>query len=99
MDGAGRVKRISLIELPLIKKSVTLAAAFAAMVSIGEFGAASFLAFGSNETLPIVIYKLLGRPGVENLGMAMTVASIYILISAYVIWLSLKPAETQRRSS
>lgn len=99
LDGAGRVKRISLIELPLIKKSVTLAAAFAAMVSIGEFGAASFLAFGSNETLPIVIYKLLGRPGVENLGMAMTVASIYILISAYVIWLSLKPAETQRRSS
>ncbi len=99
LDGAGRVKRISLIELPLIKKSVSLAAAFAAMVSIGEFGAASFLAFGSNETLPIVIYKLLGRPGEENLGMAMTVAAIYILISAYVIWLSLKPAETRRRFS
>ncbi len=99
LDGAGRLKRVSLIELPLIKKSVALAAAFAAMVSIGEFGAASFLAFGSNETLPIVIYKLLGRPGVENLGMAMTVAAIYILISAYVIWLSLKPAQTRRRSS
>ncbi len=99
LDGAGRLKRVSLIELPLIKKSVALAAAFAAMVSVGEFGAASFLAFGSNETLPIVIYKLLGRPGVENLGMAMTVAAIYILISAYVIWLSLKPAQTRRRSS
>jgi thiamine transport system permease protein len=99
LDGAGRLKRVSLIELPIIKRSVALAAAFAAMVSIGEFGAASFLAFGSNETLPIVIYKLLGRPGVENLGMAMTVAAIYILISAYVIWLSLKPAQTLRRSS
>jgi len=99
LDGAGRLKQVSLIELPLIKKSVALAAAFAGMVSIGEFGAASFLAFGSNETLPIVIYKLLGRPGVENLGMAMTVAAIYILISAYVIWLSLKPAQTRRRSS
>jgi thiamine transport system permease protein len=98
LDGAGRLKRVSLIELPLVKKSVALAAAFAAMVSIGEFGAASFLAFGSNETLPIVIYKLLGRPGVENLGMAMTVAAIYILISAYVIWLSLKPVQTRRRS-
>ncbi len=99
LDGAGTVKRISLIELPMIKRSVSLAAAFAAMVSIGEFGAASFLAFGSNETLPIVIYKLLGRPGEENLGMAMTVAAIYILISAYVIWLSLKPAQIQRRFS
>lgn len=98
LDGAGALNRIRLIELPLIKKSVSLAIAFTAMVSIGEFGAASFLAFGANETLPIVIYKLLGRPGEENLGMAITVAAIYILISAYVIWLSLKPAETRRRS-
>jgi thiamine transport system permease protein len=99
LDGAGRFQRVSMIELPLIKKSVALATAFSAMVSIGEFGAASFLAFGSNETLPIVLFKLLGRPGEESLGMAMTVAAIYILISAYVIWLSLKPVETQRHFS
>ena len=99
LDGAGRLKRISMIELPLIKKSVALATAFSAMVSIGEFGAASFLAFGSNETLPIVLFKLLGRPGETNLGMAMTVAAFYILISAYVIWLSLKPIQTQRHFS
>jgi thiamine transport system permease protein len=99
LDGAGRFKTAALIELPLIKKSVGLAIAFSAMVSIGEFGAASFLAFGSNETLPIVIFKLLGRPGEENLGMAMTVAGIYILISAYIIWLSLKPTQTRRPTS
>ncbi len=98
LDGVGRWQQVTLVELPLIKRSVALAMAFAAMVSIGEFGAASFLAFGSNETLPIVIYKLLGRPGEDNLGMAMTVASIYILISTYVIWLSLKPSRTQRQS-
>jgi thiamine transport system permease protein len=98
LDGAGRWQQVTLVEQPLIKRSVALAMAFAAMVSIGEFGAASFLAFGSNETLPIVIYKLLGRPGEDNLGMAMTVASIYILISAYVIWLSLKPSRTPRQS-
>lgn len=99
LDGASRWHRATWIELPLIKKSVALATAFTAMVSIGEFGAASFLAFGSNETLPIVIYKLLGRPGEENLGMAMTVASIYILISAYVIWMSLKPTQIGHRSA
>lgn len=99
LDGASRLKTATLIELPLIKKSVALSIAFSAMVSIGEFGAASFLAFGSNETLPIVLYKLLGRPGEENLGMAMTVAGIYILISAYIIWLSLKPTQNRRQTS
>jgi len=97
MDGASKLQTMRMIELPLLKKSFTLAITFSAMVSIGEFGAASFLAFGSNETLPIVMFKLLGRPGAENLGMAMTVAAIYILLAAYVIWLSLKPTRKQHR--
>ncbi len=97
MDGASRIQTMRMIELPLLKKSFTLAITFSAMVSIGEFGAASFLAFGSNETLPIVLFKLLGRPGAENLGMAMTVAAIYILIAAYVIWFSLKPTRKRHR--
>lgn len=99
LDGAGRFRTAALIELPLLRKSIGLATAFSAMVSIGEFGAASFLAFGSNETLPIVLFKLLSRPGEINLGMAMTVAGIYILISAYVIWLSLKPKRIELQSS
>jgi thiamine transport system permease protein len=97
MDGANKLQTMRMIELPLLKKSFTPAITFSAMVSIGEFGAASFLAFGSNETLPIVMFKLLGRPGAENLGMAMTVAAIYILLAAYVIWFSLKPIRKRHR--
>jgi thiamine transport system permease protein len=97
MDGASKLQTVRMIELPLLKKSFTLAITFSAMVSIGEFGAASFLAFGSNETLPIVMFKLLGRPGAENLGMAMSVAAIYILLAAYVIWFSLKPIRKRHR--
>jgi thiamine transport system permease protein len=99
LDGAGRFRTAAFVELPLLRKSIGLAIAFSAMVSIGEFGTASFLAFGSNETLPIVLFKLLSRPGEINLGMAMTVAAIYILISAYVIWLSLKPKRIELQSS
>ena len=99
MDGASKLQTMRMIELPLLKKSFTLAITFSAMVSVGEFGAASFLAFGSNETLPIVMFKLLGRPGAENLGMAMTVAAIYILLAAYVIWFSLKPIRKRHRYS
>ena len=97
IDGASKLQTMRMIELPLLKKSFTLAITFSAMVSIGEFGAASFLAFGSNETLPIVMFKLLGRPGAENLGMAMTVAAVYILLAAYVIWFSLKPIRKRYR--
>lgn len=99
LDGAGRFRTAALIELPLLRKSIGLATAFSAMVAIGEFGTASFLAFGSNETLPIVLFKLLSRPGEINLGMAMAVAAIYILVSAYVIWLGLKPKRIERQLS
>jgi len=99
LDGAGRFRTAIDIELPILRKSIGLATAFSAMVAIGEFGTASFLAFGSNETLPIVLFKLLSRPGEMNLGMAMAVAAIYILISAYVIWLSLKPKRIELQSS
>lgn len=96
LDGAGFLKLKRFIEFPMLSKSIGLSLAFSALVSLGEFGAASFLAFGSNETLPIVMFKLISRPGAENLGMAMTAASIHILLVAYIVWVSLKPTRTQR---
>jgi thiamine transport system permease protein len=94
LDGASNLQRIFSVELPQVRRSFGLAVAFAAMVSIGEFGAASFLAFGENETLPIVLFKLLSRPGEENLGMAMTASALYILLAACVIWFSIRANRT-----
>ena len=45
-------------------------------VSMGEFGATSFLARDDAPTLPVVIYKLLSRPGTDNFGMAVASASV-----------------------
>ena len=44
---------------------------FAFATSLGEFGATSFLARPDRPTLPVVIFRLIGRPGAENFGMAM----------------------------
>ena len=97
IDGAGFFASLTRIEIPLLRKPLTTAVAFVGMSSIGEFGAASFLAFGSQETLPIVMFRLASRPGSENFGMAMAAGAIYILLTAWIVWLSSKPSRIQRQ--
>lgn len=87
IDGAGTARRFWFIELPILRRPISIAIAFGSLISLGEFGAASFLAYGSNETLPLVMFRLASRPGSENLGMAMAAASLFILLAAYVVWL------------
>ncbi|MEY4000394.1 MAG: hypothetical protein RLZZ626_749 [Actinomycetota bacterium] len=85
-DGAGRARVFWAIELPLIRATLLSAAAFAALVSLGEFGAASFLAFGDQATLPTALYRLISRPGAQNFGMAMAVATIMAALSLAVVF-------------
>lgn len=91
LDGANWLKRFWWIEFPQIRKAVLLATTFAMLTSLGEFGAASFLAFGSNETLPLVMFQLFGRPGGDNYGMLMVAASSYILLTALIVYLVTLP--------
>ena len=65
----------------------SVAIAFAGLAGLGEFGASSFLAFGSQTTLPVAIMRLISRPGAENLQLAMFAASLFILLAVYIVWL------------
>ena len=69
--GAGRARTFLTVDVPVLWRPLLAAAGFAMAVSLGEFGATSFLARDDNPTLPVVIYRLIGRPGTENAGMAM----------------------------
>ena len=95
LDGANRSQSLRYIELPLLAKPIYLALAFSGLSSLGEFGAASFLAFGSGETLPLVMFRLASRPGQENFGMAMAAATIYILITVCIVGLSSRSTDTE----
>lgn len=86
LDGASSLQLFALVELPILVKPVLVAAALASLGSLGEFGAASFLTYGSNQTLPLVMFRLMSRPGGENFGMAMAAASIFILVALAVVW-------------
>ena len=87
LDGAEGLKLWGWVELPLLIRPLLVAGALVSLGSLGEFGAASFLTYGSNETLPLVMFRLMSRPGAENLGMAMAAASVFIVLTVAVLWL------------
>lgn len=96
LDGASGAKLFGLIELPTLIRPLSAALALVSLGSLGEFGAASFLAYGSEATLPLVMFRLLARPGGENLGMAMTAASALILVALVAVWI-ISSAQTERQ--
>ena len=49
-------------------------------ISLGEFGASSFLSSPERPTIPIAIYRYLGQPGAKNFGQAMALSTILLLL-------------------
>ena len=88
LDGASSFQVWRFIESRMIRGVLLTALGFAAIISIGEFGASSFLANGSQATIPTLLYRLISRPGEQNYGMAMAVSAILILLSALVVYLA-----------
>jgi thiamine transport system permease protein len=74
------------IEVGIIRNVVLTAIGFTLIAGIGEFGAASLLAYGDQATLPTVLYALISRPGPLNYGMAMAVCSILILLTFVLVF-------------
>lgn len=83
--GASPARVLLAVDLPTAWRSLLAATGFAFAVSLGEFGATSFLARSDNPTLPVVIYQLISRPGAENFGMAMAASVILAGATALVM--------------
>ena len=86
--GAGPWRVLATIDGPFIARGVALACGFAFAISLGEFGATSFLASPAEPTLPVLISRLLSRPGVDNYGMAMASSLILALLTGGVMALA-----------
>ena len=65
--GAGPLRTFVTVDLPVMWKPLLAAAGFAFAVSLGEFGATSFLARDDDPTMPIVIFRLHRPPGCDEL--------------------------------
>jgi thiamine transport system permease protein len=78
--GASAWREWRMIELPLVSRGLIVGATFAFTVRMGEFGASLFIARPDTPTMPIVIFRLLGQPGVENYGQALAMSVLLMAV-------------------
>lgn len=76
-----------LIDLPLISRAILVGAVFAFSISLGEFGASSFIARPHMPTMPVAIFRFLGQPGEMNYGQAMAMSTILMAVTCSGFWL------------
>ena len=86
------------IDIPLVTRGLTVAAGFAFAISLGEFGATSFLPRRADTlTGPQAIFRLLGTPGDLLRGQAMALSVVLALaVAVAVISSELLAARTTR---
>ncbi len=75
------------VDLPLAARSLVAAAGFGYVVALGEFGATSFLARPDAPTLPVVIARLMSRPGELNSQMAYAACALLMVVTAVTVLL------------
>ena len=74
------------IDLPLLWRAFLSAGIFAFTISLGEFGATTFLYRPEMPTAPIAIYRYISQPGALNYGQAMAMATILMVVCGLAIF-------------
>ena len=75
------------IDIPMIGRSLLVAATFAFTISLGEFGATSLIARPEYPTIPIAIYRLISRPGESNYGQALALSTILMIVAGAAMFI------------
>jgi thiamine transport system permease protein len=73
------------VDLPIVARSALVSAIFSFTISLGEFGATTFLSRPEFPTLPVAIFRFLSQPGALNYGQALAMATLLMLICAVSI--------------
>lgn len=71
------------VDVPLLFRAALVGAVFAFTISLGEFGATLLVNRPDMPTMPIVIYKALGNPGLLNYGQALAMSTILMFVSMF----------------
>lgn len=79
--GASPGRVIWEVDAPIIARAVLIGAVFAFTISLGEFGATLLLGRPEYPTMPVVIFRFLGQPGLSNYGQALAMSSLLMLVT------------------
>ena len=82
--GATPVRAFWHVDLPILTPALIVGATFAFAVSMGEFGASLLLVRPESTTMPVAVYRMLSQPGAENLGRALAMSTVLMLVVAAV---------------
>ena len=83
--GATPAKAWWTIDLRLVSRSILVGGAFAFAISMGEFGATSFITRPDTPTIPIAIFRLLGHPGSTPFGAAVALSVLLMFITGIAV--------------
>lgn len=83
--GAPPIRAWMTTTLPVMRRPIATGAGLAAAISLGEFGATSFLSRSGSETLPIAIERLLGRTGRMFQAQAFALATILAAATILIV--------------
>lgn len=75
------------IDLRLVARSILVGGAFAFAISMGEFGATSFITRPDSPTIPIAIFDLLGKPGAVPFGAAVSMSVVLMFITGIAVFI------------
>ncbi|MEZ5411557.1 MAG: ABC transporter permease subunit [Acidimicrobiales bacterium] len=89
--GAGGVAVRRLVDWPLVRGAVVTGAGFSAAVSLGEFGATSFLSRGGDSfTAPLAVARLVSQPGAalrgQALALSVVIGAVVAVVAALIEW-------------
>jgi thiamine transport system permease protein len=83
--GASPLRAWRTVIVPHLRRPLVVGAGIAAAISLGEFGATSFLSRSGQETMPIAIERLLGRTGTLLQGQGYALAVILAAATITVV--------------
>lgn len=75
------------VDLPLLLRPLLVSMVFAFTISLGEFGASSFLSTAQTPTIPIAIYRYISQPGALNYGQALAMSTLLLVVCGIGIFL------------
>ena len=74
------------IDFPIVRRALVVGAGFAFAISLGEFGATSFVGRRPDQmTVPLAIARLLSQPGDSIRGQAMALSVVLMVVTTLVL--------------
>lgn len=86
--GATAKQRFWRVEVPMMVPAVVAATGLGFVACLGEFGATVFVTRSNRITMPVLLERLMSRPGGAGYGQAMALAVLMVIVCAAVLALA-----------